>query len=187
MRKVRLVALALVAVLVVFVAHLAWLRLSSNFHPVVEGEVYRSAQMEGRDLARWKRQFGIATVLNLRGAKPGADWYEAERGTADRLGIRHIDYKMSASDMLSPERMHELIGIMRDAPKPLLIHCLGGADRTGLASALYLAAVAGRPEREAEAQLSVAYGHIGLPWVSSAWPMDQSWEAAEASLGFSGS
>ncbi len=73
---------------------------------------------------------------------------------------------------------------MRDAPKPLLIHCLAGADRTGLASALYVAGVEGRGELAAEWQLSIAYGHVGVPVLSRAWAMNQTWEKMEAWLGF---
>ncbi|WP_219928901.1 tyrosine-protein phosphatase [Palleronia abyssalis] len=58
--------------------------------------------------------------------------------------------------------------VIRDAPKPLLIHCRGGADRTGLTCALYVAGIDGRGEDAAEAQLSISYGHIGIPWVSKA-------------------
>ncbi|MFD2031462.1 tyrosine-protein phosphatase [Ancylobacter dichloromethanicus] len=52
---------------------------------------------------------------------------------------------------------------MKDAKKPILIHCQAGADRSGLASALYLAAIKkNSAEAEAEAQLSIRYGHFFL-------------------------
>ena len=38
-------------------------------------------------------------------------------------------------------------------------------------------------EKRAEGQISFRYGHVGLPF-TAAWPMDQSWEALEPSLGF---
>lgn len=127
------------------------------------------------------------TVLNLRGRNDGADWYETERAVTDRLGIRHIDFKMSASRQLDRTQVSQLITIMQDAPKPLLIHCLGGADRTGLAAALYVAGIERQDEGAAERQLSLSYGHIGLPWVSKAWAMNQTWEEVEPMLGFIGS
>jgi len=64
---------------------------------------------------------------------------------------------------------------MRDAPKPLLIHCKAGADRTGLASALYLGALEHQTRETAGWQLSILYGHIAIPWLSCAWPMDVTW------------
>ncbi|MBO9453696.1 tyrosine-protein phosphatase [Paracoccus sp. R12_1] len=166
------------------IIYLAYLQLSGNFHAVVAGEVYRAAQMDGQRLARWKREHGIATVLNLRGENTGADWYEAERGVAERLGIGHIDFRMSAARSLDRAQVQDLLQVMRDAPKPLLIHCMGGADRTGLASALYVAGIAGGGEEAAEWQLSPIFGHIGIPGLSRAYPMDVTWEDMEPWLGF---
>lgn len=73
------------------------------------------------------------------------------------------------------------MALLDSLPKPVLIHCMGGADRTGLAAALYLASL-GQGEAKAEAQISFRSGHALLP-VSAAWPMDQSWEAMEPSFG----
>lgn len=165
---------------------LAFLQISGNFHAVSPGKVYRAAQMDGQALARWKREYGIASVLNLRGPDAGADWYETERAVSDRLGIRHMDFRMSAGSELTQDEVRRLLALMRDAPKPLLIHCKSGADRTGLAAALYVAAVDHRSELAAEWQLSLAFGHIGLP-LSQAWPMNLTWERIEPWLGYSDS
>lgn len=179
----RLIALAGGALLMV-IAYLGFLQFSGNFHPVSEGTVYRAAQMDGQALARWKREYKIASVLNLRGESPGADWYETERAVTDRLGIQHIDFKMSDSHELTQPEVERLLQVMRDAPKPMLIHCKAGADRTGLASALYVAGIEGRGEEAAEWHLSLAYGHISLPWISRAWPMNVTWERIEPWLGY---
>jgi protein tyrosine/serine phosphatase len=72
---------------------------------------------------------------------------------------------------------------MRDAPKPILIHCQAGADRTGLVSVLYLQQIAGIDEETAEEQLSVRFGHIGIPYLSSTFAMDRSWENLEKVFG----
>lgn len=77
--------------------------------------------------------------------------------------------------MLTPARVAALEQVMRDAPKPLLIHCKAGADRTGLASALYLGALEHQTRETAGWQLSILYGHIAIPWLSCAWPMDVTW------------
>jgi protein tyrosine/serine phosphatase len=58
--------------------------------------------------------------------------------------------------------------------------CLGFiADRTGLASMLYLQQFAGIDEETSERQLSARYGHIGIPYISAAFAMDESWEELE--------
>ena len=76
-------------------------------------------------------------------------------------------------------QVNQLVAIMRDAPKPILIHCKAGADRTGLATALYLSRVALLSEKEAESQLSIRYGHVGIPYLSATYAMDRTWENAE--------
>lgn len=186
-RWARRVACGAGIVLAGFVLWLAWLQVTGNFHAVVAGEAYRAAQMDGQRLARWKRQHGIASILNLRGDNTGADWYEAERGTADRLGIVHLDFRMSAATELSAEEVQALLQLMRDAPKPMLIHCQAGADRTGLAAALYVAGISGGGEAAAEWHLSPVFGHIGIPWLSRSWPMDLNRERMEPWLGFTDS
>lgn len=183
-RWLKRTAAVAASLLLTFVAYLAYLQLSGNFHAVVAGQVYRAAQMDGQKLVRWKRDHGIATILNLRGQNDGADWYETERAVADRLGIAHLDFRMSAANELTPDEVQALLALMRDAPKPMLIHCMGGSDRTGLASALYVAGIAGGGEEAAEWQLSPIFGHIGIPWLSNAWAMDVTWENVEPMLGF---
>lgn len=158
-----------------------WLQRTSNFHAVLAGQVYRSAQPSEAQLSGWTAAHGIRSVLNLRGESDAA-WYRTERATADRLNLQHADFAMRDSEVLTPERAADLIALLDALPKPLLIHCKAGADRTGLAAALYLASQ-GQDEALAEAQISFRYGHVSLP-VSTAWPMDQSWEAMESSFGY---
>lgn len=171
-----LIGLALIA------AYLIQLQTSRNFHPVIAGEAYRSAQPVGDDLRNWVEETGIRSVVNLRGSHQGAPWYDAEIRTSQELGLPHYDFRMSASKGLDPQRAAELIALLRDAPKPVLIHCKAGADRTGLAAALYLAD-RGHGEERAEAQISIRYGHVSLPY-TAAWPIDQSWEMLEDWLGY---
>lgn len=156
--------------------YLGSLQVLGNFHTVIPDTLYRSAQITAGRLSEYKKQYGIRSIINLRGEKPGAEWYDSELIASDNLGIRHFDFRMSASQILSPQKMEELIGLMRSAPKPVLIHCRSGADRTGLASALYLAGIKGAKEQQAETQLSIRYGHIAIPYLSAAYPMDQSWQ-----------
>lgn len=181
-RPWRVVFTALGVALAALIAWPIWLQLSGNFHTVVPGEVYRAAQPEPEDLRRWAEDHGIRSVLNLRGTDESSEWYRQEARVAGVLGLKLADFPMSARRNPGLERMDELVALMRSLPKPLLIHCMSGADRTGLASALYLAAIADAGETAAEGQLSFAYGHVGIPVVSAAWAMDEAWEEREASL-----
>ena len=157
---------------------------SGNFHVLVAGEAYRSAQPTPERLNAIVRTYGVRSVLNLRGENRGSGWYDAEVTASRRLGVTHIDYRMSSKDRFDQSRAQQLIEIMRTAPKPLLIHCNGGADRSGLASALYLAAIAQQGHFRSELQLSPIYGHVPLPFLR-AFPMTSSFESLEGWLGLS--
>lgn len=148
---------------------------SGNLHPVRPAELYRAGQLDAAALGDALARDGIATVLNLRGAQPDRAWYQAERSATEAAGALHLDFRMSASQSLSEDEARRLIALMREAPKPLLIHCEGGADRTGLATALYLAAIDRTPLDEAARALSARYGHVGIKGVTRAWAMDESW------------
>jgi protein tyrosine/serine phosphatase len=150
---------------------------------VVVGELYRSAQPSATQTARYEKSYGIRTIVNLRGENVGKPWYDAEIAEARKLGIAHVDFRMSAKRELSQAQAADLIGILARAQKPILVHCQAGADRSGLASALYVAAVDKLGEKAAESQISIRYGHISLP-LSSAYAMERTFEALEPWLGF---
>lgn len=165
-----------------FGLYLGGLQLLGNFHEVLPGELYRSAQPSAADIDTYAARYGIKTILNLRG-EDSADWYLQETEAAKKAGITHINYALSASQEVTAEQAHELVALLRDASKPILIHCQAGADRTGLVSVLYLQQIAGIDEETAEEQLSVRYGHIGIPYLSAAFAMDESWEKLEKHFG----
>jgi len=177
--------LSLVGAALLFGGYLGGLQLTGNFHEVLPGVLYRSAQPSAVDIASYTGKYGIRTIVNLRGEND-RDWYRQEIAATKQAKIEHLDFRMSASQELSVEQAAELVRLLRDAPKPILIHCQSGADRTGLASLLYLQQIAGKDEKTAEAQLSVRYGHIGIPYLSSAYAMDRTWEKLEKVFGLSG-
>ncbi|MGG7517684.1 fused DSP-PTPase phosphatase/NAD kinase-like protein [Allorhizobium undicola] len=176
-------AAGLLLCLVVSAGYLGYLRLTGNFNTVIEGEVYRSAQPTPAMLKSYMARYHIRSVINLRGANPGRPWYDAEVSAASELGLAHVDFRISARKELSKDQVMRLIEIMKTAPKPMLIHCQAGADRSGLASALYVAAVAGQGEAAAERQLSLLFGHLPLPFIAEA-AMDRTFEAMEPVLDF---
>jgi protein tyrosine/serine phosphatase len=152
------------------------LQYEGNFHSVVAGQLYRSAQPDADELQEAVHQYGIRSVLNLRGPHRGVGWYEEEVGASQRLGLTHYDYGLSSKRVLTPQQIHELLDLVRAAPKPLLIHCQSGADRTGLLSALYRYSEAGATAEEADGELTLIYGHF--PYLTSrSVAMDQSFWA----------
>jgi protein tyrosine phosphatase (PTP) superfamily phosphohydrolase (DUF442 family) len=136
-----------------------------NVHEVEAGVLYRSGQLDGVVLRKIVASTGLRTIVNLRGAHPGERWYDEEGAVARENGIRYLSIGISANSVPDMATMVEMARAMQNAPGPILVHCIGGADRSGLASAIYQLAVEGKDEAHASAQLSIQYGHF--PWLGS--------------------
>jgi protein tyrosine/serine phosphatase len=175
------VRLVLAAALLVL-GHAGIGQLTGNFHEVIPGELYRSAQPSGSDIATYAHDYGIKTILNLRDEKRTA-WYQAETDAATKAGITLINFPISSSKVLPIAESQRLAKLMADAPKPLLIHCEHGANRTGLASAIYVGAVRQLSETFAEFQLSPYFGHFAIPGIGR-YEISQSWDEFEETIGF---
>jgi protein tyrosine phosphatase (PTP) superfamily phosphohydrolase (DUF442 family) len=141
------------------------LRISGNIHTVEEGALYRSGQLSASRLTNTIKTFGIKSVINLRLPDPKRAWYRDERAVSDAMSVQHFDFTLSVRREPDDADITRLVQLMRDAPKPILVHCDAGADRSGLASALYKLVIAERPVQEASGQLSLWYGHF--PWLLS--------------------
>ncbi|GKS59529.1 hypothetical protein YTPLAS18_30560 [Nitrospira sp.] len=159
-RPSRLLAFTLATVLAGPTAYGFYRWEEGNFHEVSPQQVYRSRQLSGSEFMEAERRYGIKSVLNLRGPNHGSQWYQDEVEVAHRLGLRLYDYPITASRELTAEQIGQLVTILRESPKPILIHCKSGADRTSLVSALYLVALDRSSVEVASQQLSFYYGHL---------------------------
>jgi protein tyrosine/serine phosphatase len=109
-----------------------------NFHWVAKGEAARSAQPY---LGCWRfylTRNGIRSIVNLRGSHPQWGWWRTETRIAQELAIAHTDIAVNSRRLTDTARFVELIDFFDTAPKPFLIKCSGGQDRTSFVSALYL-------------------------------------------------
>lgn len=168
-RFFRKIVLFTIAVLLVpAIAAGGWalgLQLSGNVHVVDPGRLYRSAQLNGDDLSVVLAQYGIRSVINLRGRNPGEAWYDDELKVTVSHGALHFDVGMGATSEPDAKVVSRLMTALTTAPRPMLVHCASGADRTGLAAALYERFVKGQSAAVAAGQLSFRYGHF--PWLGS--------------------
>ena len=144
----------------IYGAWLLYMEKQGNFHTITFKEAYRSGQLNRDNLEHYVRKFGLRSVINLRGAGKGEKWYEEEIRTCRELGVIHFDIELSAYVRPSQNKISSLLNIFAIAPKPVFIHCLGGADRSGLASALWKLKVDGASKQEAQKQSSILYGHL---------------------------
>lgn len=177
--KFTKIMLAAVAVLLAVVSSTWWaIEGDGNVHVLVPDVAIRSAEPSGNQLVAMKQRFGLRSVVNLRGSNAGQPWYDEEVRASQSLGLQHFDVALSAQHELSPVQIDAVLAMIERAPKPVLIHCAGGSDRTGLISAAWLYAH-GSSKSEAEAQLALRYGHF--PWLGSKTSaMDRSLKAFEA-------
>ena len=120
--------------------------------------VWRSNQPSARDLDRLAKM-GLKTVLNLRGATKQS-FYLFEAEACQRLGLTLIDLSLSARQAPPRSRLLKLIEILDTAETPMLIHCKSGADRTGLAAAIWRMEKAGQTAATAAKELSLRYIHL---------------------------
>jgi len=130
----------------------------SNFHKV-DNDVYRSGQMNSLNMPFYLKAFEIKTVLNLRGESQ-KNWYKNEKKITLENDVELVNFDMWSSRFYDYNQTSQLVSIIKNAKKPLLIHCIGGADRTSLATALYLFGIKGVSVIEAKEQLSWYYGHL---------------------------
>lgn len=140
-----------------FIDHTVFRLLVANRHRVTY-DLWRSAQPLPMQLAAARRR-GIVSVVNLTGSRDTAT-HRLERDACRRLGLRLVEYPLDSRDPPSRERIAGLERVFEGLDYPALIHCKSGADRAGIASALYLLLREGRSVEEAKAQLSPRFGHI---------------------------
>lgn len=161
-RRRRVILALLVPVVVATLWYFRRPLFGGNLDVVDPGRAYRSAQ-PGPGLERAIGELGLASILNLRGGSFGDAFYRDEVGTAARLGVAFYDLPMSATERPSRRDLLLLADVLEACRYPLLIHCKSGADRTGLACALYRMLRRGEGPEEALTAFSLAHGHV--PWL----------------------
>lgn len=105
------------------------------------------------------KESGLRTVISLRGGVNSAHT-ATERLWCEELGLTLRMVSMSDKIAPQPATLLQLIETFRQAETPMLIHCKAGADRAGLAFAVYLLAMAGAPLAEARRMLSWRFLHL---------------------------
>lgn len=146
-----------------------------NFYQITKGEAYRSAQMDGDDLKYYIDNYHIKSILNLRGKISNAKWYIEEMKVSAENKVKHYDIFLSAYREPTREETQILIGLFKTAPRPILIHCQAGADRSGLVAAMWKVIVDKESKIEAGKQLSIFYGHMPLGPASAMNTFFENW------------
>lgn len=128
----------------------------------VDSGVYRSAQPSGDQLRKLMTQYGIRTVLKLN---TGVD--------AAPTGVTVLSHPLSVMKEPTVKELEAILEAIENSPKPVLIHCTHGEDRTGLIVALYRMR-RGTTTETAYADM-VRHGFHPYPGVWRAWLRSSGW------------
>ncbi|HEY8253957.1 MAG TPA: hypothetical protein VIG39_04910 [Rhizomicrobium sp.] len=109
-----------------------------NFHWVVPGEAARAMQAWAGGVKTFLRRRGIKSIINLRGRNDDLSWWKKETAAAESIGVAHLDAMLDSRKLPTKAMLVTLIESFDAAPKPFLLKCSGGQDRTSFAAALYL-------------------------------------------------
>lgn len=109
-----------------------------NFHWVVPGEAARAMQAWAGRLGPFLKRRGIKAIVNLRGRNDDLSWWKKETAIAQAGGIVHFDAMLDSRKIPTREMLVRLVECFDAAPRPFLLKCSGGQDRTSFAAALYI-------------------------------------------------
>jgi len=144
-------------------------RFYDKFHVVVDGKIYRSGQLSKNRLQEVISDYRIKSVLNLRGENSGDEWFDQEKKIVEKNNGTYYNLDLRSNIFPPCTRLDHLVNILQSAKRPMLIHCQGGIDRTGMASALALAIETNPPIESVKKHFSWRY--LVVPGRNSAGPL----------------
>lgn len=157
----------------VFSAYLSGCSIfTNNFHQVDNAPVFRSGQLDKEDLEDKIQKHNLRSILNLRGAVWHEKWYADEAHVCRKFDVKLYNLPLSARRLPEKEEIKQMLDIFDRGPYPMLIQCQAGADRSALTSAIYRIHVLGHDVGEADDELSLWYGHFGVPYIGT-YEMDR--------------
>jgi protein tyrosine/serine phosphatase len=89
-------------------------------------------------LRTFLKRRGIRAIINLRGRNDDLSWWKKETAIAKALGAAHFDAMLDSRKLPTRAMLERLIETFDTAPRPFMLKCSGGQDRTSFAAALYL-------------------------------------------------
>jgi hypothetical protein len=140
-----------------------------NFHWVIAGDAARAAQAWAGGLGPFLTKRGIRAIINLRGRNDDLSWWRNETRIAGAYGVAHLDAMLDSRKLPTRAMLVRLIECFDTAPRPFMLKCSGGQDRTSFAAGLYLLHRGGWPAMaEAKAQFA-RLPYLHLPKKNQRW------------------
>ena len=120
-------------------------------------------------LAPFLKRRGIAAIINLRGRNDDLGWWKKETAIATRAGIVHLDAMLDSRKLPTRDMLVQLIAAFDAAPRPFMLKCSGGQDRTSFAAALYLIHRDGWGAMPAARQQFARFPYLHFPKTQQRW------------------
>ena len=89
-------------------------------------------------LSSFLKRRGIRAIINLRGRNDDLGWWKKETAIAKNCGVGHLDAMLDSRKLPTRDMLVQLIMAFDAAPRPFMLKCSGGQDRTSFAAALYI-------------------------------------------------
>ena len=99
----------------------------NNFYQV-SNDIYRSEQPNLKQIVLLDK-IGIKTIINLR-------LWHSDRDKIANTGISEVWINLRAGN-ITDKKIIQILKTIKNSPKPILIHCWHGSDRTGVVIAMY--------------------------------------------------
>jgi protein tyrosine/serine phosphatase len=140
-----------------------------NFHWIVPGEAARAAQAWAGGLRPFLEKRGIKALINLRGRNDDLSWWRSETRATQAAGIAHLDAMLDSRKLPSRAMLLRLIECFDAAPRPFLLKCSGGQDRTSFAAAVYIVHRGGWQAMAAAKAQFARLPYLHLPKKNQRW------------------
>ena len=123
-----------------------------NFCVITPGMLWRGETPTRAD-AKWLVEHGVRTVISLQlDVRPSFESARLDPGVVDSVTYFRVR-DFVATQVLThrhlDDHVAEVLAIIQEAPKPVLISCRAGVDRTGVIAAAYRILVDGKSQEEA--------------------------------------
>ena len=140
-----------------------------NFHWVVPGEAARAMQAWAGGIGSFLEKRGLKAIINLRGRNDDLSWWKNETAALQARGFAHLDAMLDSRRLPTRAMLARLIEAFDTAPRPFLLKCSGGQDRTSFAAALYLIHRSGWQAYDEAAAQYARFPYLHFPKAQQRW------------------
>ena len=123
------------------------------------GKMYRSNQPYPFQIKKDIKKYKIKSIINLRGERHCSSFY-LEKDYCKKNKLKLYNFPISSRDLPDKEKLIDFYILLQEIEYPCVMHCKSGADRAGLAAALYLIYKQNYSLLDAKKQLTFKHLHI---------------------------